>query len=140
VGWREYSRSQVTGFEGQVTHAPFPGAWLTGGRWAPRTRRSRVGHSSLTTRIFTTANSLAFGVSLSAMETSKLDRGSTSKVVSNSSKRGLCGSGLDHWVLAAGLSAQTVNPPVDPVRTVVGRLELDRPCILLFEPDPEVNL
>jgi len=29
-------------------------------------------------------------------------------------------------VLAAGLSAQTVNAPSDPVRTVVGRLELER--------------
>jgi hypothetical protein len=29
-------------------------------------------------------------------------------------------------VLAAGLSAQTVNAPPDPARTVVGRLELDR--------------
>jgi hypothetical protein len=33
---------------------------------------------------------------------------------------------LGTWVLAAGLSAQTANSPADPVRTVVGRLELDR--------------
>src|ERR1700680_244499 len=33
---------------------------------------------------------------------------------------------LGTLVLAAGLSAQTVNAPPDPVRTVVGRLELER--------------
>jgi len=33
---------------------------------------------------------------------------------------------LGTLVLAGGLSAQQVNPPSDPVRTVAGRLELER--------------
>ena len=33
---------------------------------------------------------------------------------------------LGTLVLAAGLAAQTANSPADPIRTVVGRLELDR--------------
>ena len=33
---------------------------------------------------------------------------------------------LGSLVLAVGLSAQTVNAPPDPVRTIVGRLELER--------------
>src|SRR6202140_706144 len=33
---------------------------------------------------------------------------------------------LGTWVLAAGLSAQTVTAPPDPVTTVIGRLELER--------------
>jgi hypothetical protein len=62
-----------------------------------------------------------------AMETSKLDRGFRSEVVSRFSRkenalRLLVGT----LVLAAGLSAQRANSPADPVRTVVGRLELVR--------------
>ena len=33
---------------------------------------------------------------------------------------------LGTFVLAAGLSGQTANAPSDPVRTVVGRLDLDK--------------
>src|SRR5258708_3421001 len=56
-----------------------------------------------------------------------MDRASRSEVVSwPSGKKTLMRFLLGTLVFAAGLSAQTVNAPSDPVRAVVGRLELER--------------
>src|SRR5258708_8031092 len=56
-----------------------------------------------------------------------MDRASRSEVVSwPSGKKTLMRFLLGTLVLAAGLSAQTANAPPDPVRTVVGRLDLER--------------
>src|SRR5258708_17158933 len=56
-----------------------------------------------------------------------MDRASRSEVVSwPSGKKTLMRFLLGTLMFAAGLSAQTVNAPSDPVRTVVGRLDLER--------------